>query len=99
MTLAELLRGLEHVDNDLTIYASALPMWNPDSEAAALINPDDSAHPITVSGIQMEYLLEVFIAKEILEDWQDWRGGKVLSAEEMCEVVIYYATHDAFMPQ
>jgi hypothetical protein len=61
-------------------------------------NTDDPIQPISVDGVQLEYLLEVFIAKEILEVWREWHNGQTPSEPQMCDAIIYYAMHDAYLP-
>jgi hypothetical protein len=84
-------------DRELTIYASKDPNWRPESEVILVLDPDDRILPITINGVEFDYLLEPSIAKEVLEVWQEWHGGKTPSPEEMCEAVIYYAERDAYL--
>lgn len=46
----------------------------------------------------MPYLLEVFLAKEVLGVWSQWRNGCIPSSDERCEAVIHYAKNDAYKP-
>lgn len=46
----------------------------------------------------MDYFLEVYITKEVIETWSAWRGGLDPTTSEACEAVIHYATHDAYLP-
>ena len=98
MTLAELIQQLRSLNDELTIYAEASPQWQPASKAVARLNLDNTTQPINVDGVQLEYLLEVFLAKEVIEGWSEWHGGQTPSVEQMCEAVIYYATYDAYLP-
>ena len=46
----------------------------------------------------MSYLLEVSLAKEVVQVWSEWRDGRRPTAIDKCEAVIYYAEHDAYLP-
>ena len=46
----------------------------------------------------MRYLLEVFLAKEVVEVWSKWRNGRNPTALDKCAAVIYYAENDAYLP-
>ncbi len=43
------------------------------------------------------YVLELWIAQEVLEVWSAWRDGRTPSLAEACEAVIYYADNDAYL--
>jgi hypothetical protein len=43
----------------------------------------------------MEYFLEVHIAKEVLEGWERSAGGKELSLQRVCDILLNYAQNDA----
>ena len=45
----------------------------------------------------MSYLLEVFLAKEVVEAWSGGRGGYQPAVKEKCAAVIHYAVNDAFL--
>jgi hypothetical protein len=46
----------------------------------------------------MAYLLEVGLAKEAIRVWSEWRNGATPTSEDRVAAVVYYATHDAYMP-
>jgi hypothetical protein len=46
----------------------------------------------------MLYLLEVSLAREVLEVWTAWRDGRRPTISEACEAIIYYASNDAYLP-
>lgn len=96
MTLAQLLENIESMDDDLTIYAAAEPLWDESSEAVACREPDDASLPTEATG--MTYLLEVSIAKEVVKVWSEWRNHRTPSASQKCEAVIYYAYNDSYLP-
>lgn len=95
-TLAELSRKIETLDDDLIIYAEANPAWSGNS--AATVGPSNVDIEQLTKFKGMPYFLEVWLAKEVLEVWQDWRNGQVPTEQEALEALIYYATFDGYMP-
>jgi hypothetical protein len=97
MTLIELIERIDSIDDELTIYAEKNPAWSANSLAVVCPEPEDGRGvPDAARG--MSYLLEVFLAKEVIEDWGEGRGGRGATAQDKCEAVIYYAEHDAYLP-
>ena len=96
MTLIELIDQLDSIDDDLAIYAVKNPDWSADSLAVVCPEPEDGSVPDEARG--MSYLLEVFLAKEVIEDWGEGRGGRGATAQDQCEAIIYYAENDAYLP-
>jgi hypothetical protein len=95
-TLNLLVRELDHVDDDLTIYTEGGSCAGPDAPAVAALEPEDGTVPQLADGL--DYLLEVFIAKEVVEVWSQWRGGRRPTPAEALRAIVYYAKHDAFEP-
>ena len=87
---------LGSLDDDLTIYAAKNPSWSMESLAVACPEPEDGSLPNEAQG--MSYLLEVFLAKEAVQVWSEWRGGREPSVADKCVAVIYYAENDAYLP-
>jgi hypothetical protein len=96
MTLAELISDLENLDDDLTVYIAADSEWNASSVAVVCLEPEDGSLPPDASG--MEYFLEVYLAKQVLDIWQKWREGRPPTLQKKCEAIIYYAKNDAYLP-
>ena len=96
MTLADLMEQLDSLDDDLTIYAEKNPDWSVNSLAVVLPEPDEGGVPDEARG--MSYLLEVFLAKEVVEVWSGGRAGRKPTVRDKCEAVIHYAEHDAYLP-
>jgi len=44
------------------------------------------------------YLLEVSLARGVLDVWASWRNGKQPTPEQAARAVIYYSQHDAYEP-
>lgn len=91
MRLGDLDDG-DRFEVGLSIYART--PWRPDSEAVALREEgvESFRHP------GFRYLLEVAIARDVLEVWSSWREGRAPDAEEAAAAVIHYAENDAYQP-
>lgn len=93
LTLREALASIEDLDEEATIYV-ARP-WDPASTTAIAIEGEETANRAIDEGLA--YFLEVSIAKEVIEVWGEWRGGRVPTSDERCEAVIHYAVNDAYL--
>jgi hypothetical protein len=98
MKLIELLDKLELLDDSFTIYADPIPEWTETSAAIACLGLEDGSLPEAIEAAGLKYLLEVNLAKEVLEVWRAWREGKEPSPTEKCQAIIYYAKHDSYLP-
>lgn len=96
MMVSDVLTNLSAYDDDLTIYAVTDPEWTACSEAIVARELDDGSIPQEAAGLQ--YFIEVYLAKDVLRVWSDWRAGTTPTAEQACEAVIYYAVNDAYLP-
>ncbi len=94
MSLRELVDSLNQLDPEFTIYAKR--DWSENSPAIACLAPDDSTLPAAAA--DMDYLLEVYLAQEVVEVWKQWSGGKVPSSSEKCAAIIYYGMNDSYVP-
>lgn len=92
MTLSEVLQRLYEFDSEMTIYAAGGADATLTSSAVVAEEPADGGVPEEARGL--DYLLEVFLAREVLEDWQRFRGGE-LSLDEAHRVIVHYARYDA----
>jgi hypothetical protein len=93
MTLREIVERLELLDDELTIYAEGGPDARPSSEAVVAMMPEDGSPPEAAG--EFDYLLEIFLACEVLEEWCNYHGLASLSTDEKCELILHYAKHDA----
>jgi len=95
MTLFEAIRDLDSLDEESTIYAAE--PWTADSQAIVMPQPDDGRLPDEARKLGFEYFLEVWIAREVLQDWVEWVES--LNAKPTlqmkCARVIEYAVNDA----
>jgi hypothetical protein len=92
MTLSELLDKLDGQDDEATIFVDRSAALNANS-SAVVVNSDMGSPPDWMSN-----LLEVYLAKEVLEVWAKWHDGRQPSLMEKCRAVIWYAEHDAYLP-
>lgn len=90
-TLGGVVADIGAVPDDLTIYAAG---EDAGPATAVVLHDQDTGDPPA----NTRYLLEVVIAKEVLEVWSEWRDGRRPSLPEACEAVLHYASHDAYLP-
>lgn len=96
MKLIDIANELESLDDNYVITCSGKPNWSPDS-SASLVLVEEFSEPSNDVFIP-NYFLEVFIAKEVLDVWKNWRNERIPTADERCEALIYYAKNDAYIP-
>jgi hypothetical protein len=92
MTLLDFVQSLEDLDGDLTLYARK--PWTEASPAVAEVEPQDGALPEAAIREELAYFLEVSIAREFVQDWEQWLQAKP-SATQRCARLIEYAKNDA----
>lgn len=92
MTLLEITEKLDEMDREQTIYAAE--PWSPYSAAVVAEEPQRGGVPTVASERGMSYFLEVFIARDFLDDWQA-ASRKKFSTQERCQRLIDYAINDA----
>jgi hypothetical protein len=101
-TLIEVIDRLDEVDDSdryasPVIFAEGGPDASPSArtvvcpgdEEGTLICPQDPA---------LSEVLMVQLAKEAIEVWSAWRGGKKPSRQDKFAAVMFYSQHDAFIP-
>ncbi|MCE9595611.1 MAG: hypothetical protein K8S98_15595 [Planctomycetes bacterium] len=92
-TLLEIVERLGDVDDDLVIHA-AKPSSMESSAVSFPIAPFQPGVPDALDRDGLSYFIEVFFAREFLEDW-DTALQLRPSARARCERLIRYATDDA----
>lgn len=92
MTLLKVIRELDFLDKESTIYA-AMP-WTENSVALVLPEPESGGVPQEADELELKYFIEVFIAHEFLTDWEA-NLDIIPTIHEKCERLIHYATNDA----
>lgn len=69
----------------------------PQDRAAICQVDEDGSFPCRDAPSLREVLM-VHLAREAIEVWSEWRGGKIPNPREKYEAVIFYARHDAYQP-
>jgi hypothetical protein len=90
MTLIEAVRQIEDFDDELTIYARQ--PWTHAAEVRLAVEDSEEERQARKEGFQ--YFLEVFVAREFLEDWIPTQR-RVPTDTQTCERLIAYAINDA----
>jgi hypothetical protein len=92
-SLAEIVDQLEGFDSDAVIFAEE--PWQGDTRAMVVAADQDESMAEQQGLI---YLLEVDLAREVLEVWSAWRNDRQPSLVDAVAAILYYAERDAFMP-
>ena len=92
MKLLEAVLDLETLDEESTIYAAE--PWAEGSTVVIEREPANGGLPEEATKLGLKYFLEVFIARDFLEDWTANLGDEP-SLSEKCKRLIYYAINDA----
>ena len=92
MKLLEVIASLSRFDSEDTIYATE--PWTADSEVMVMREPDAGGVPQAAAKQGMTYFIEIFIARDFLDGWQQ-NEKQPLSLEEQCAGLIHYAIYDA----
>ena len=92
MNLLEAVRDLETLDEESTIYA--VEPWTESSAVVVEREPETGGVPENAQKLGMKYFLEIFIARDFLEDWTASLDAEPSLAEK-CARLIDYAIHDA----
>jgi hypothetical protein len=90
LTLRDVVERLDTFGDDQTIYAESP---TPSARAAVATERDDGS-----PAPGLEYLLEIAAAREAIDVWRAWRGGRQPSLDDKLEAVLYYARNDAWLP-
>ena len=93
MRLIEIFEeAVEQGDDDTTFYVEW--PWAPDAEAILVSPSPDTTEPVERDGRSYDYFLEVFIAREVIEDFAATEGESA-SRLRRCKRLILYAETDA----
>ena len=92
MDLLTIVECLSDLDDDLTIYARK--PWSLSSQAMVALEPEDGSCPEAARMGDLEYFIEVFIARDFLQDWAS-SSREEHSPAVQCERLIKYALTDA----
>jgi hypothetical protein len=92
VTLIELIRDLDSLDEGSTIYAAE--PWAENSKAILGPEPEAGGLPTQAAKLGLKYFLEVFIAQDLLEGWTANLDAEP-TLQEKCARIIKYAITDA----
>jgi len=92
MTLLDVIRDLESFDNEGIICATK--PWTESSQAIVVVEPQARRIPAEAEKLGMNYLLDVFIAREFLNDWIANLNIEP-TLQQKCARIIKYAITDA----
>ena len=92
--LINVIAQLENLSDKLTIYAARNPVWTSESRAIVRTSLEDEPITLELGSEEVEYFLEVSIAKEVIQGWKTNVSTKP-SPQEICEMLIHYAEYDA----
>jgi hypothetical protein len=92
MRLIEAIRDLNALDEQGTIYASE--PWVENSEAIVAREAESGELPAEAERLGLSYFLEVFIARNFVEDWIAGLSTQP-TLEQKCARLIKYAVTDA----
>jgi len=105
MDIREAIAALHEFHENDTLFAERIAgHFRPESRVVALKLSDyEAERPVSeVAAARApgtDYLLEVHIAREVIEGWRFNHGGAAPTLEEAVECVIYYAENDAYPEQ
>ncbi|WP_158717312.1 DUF7716 domain-containing protein [Streptomyces sp. NRRL F-4474] len=93
LTLESVLRSINEIDDELIIYV-------PQAGHLSLTSNVELLSLASVENVDpnLRYLLEVQLAKDVIETWSEWRNGTVPTVEEMFAAISYYAEWDSYIP-
>jgi hypothetical protein len=91
MKLIQLIRNLDALDEQSTIYASQ--PWSDSSEAIAAYEPETRGIPAEAEELDLKYFLEVFIARNLVQGWAA-ACPTLPTVHQTCARLIEYAIND-----
>lgn len=98
MTLKEAVDLLKtFFDEDALDVERTHSEWRADSLTFVVEEPKDGALTQIIDGVEVTYVLPVFLAREVLEVWRKWRNQKEPTGDEKTEAIIHYAQYDAHL--
>lgn len=92
MKLIEVIRDLNSLDDDGIIFAAEPRTEN--SETAVAHEPESGDLPAEAERLNLKYLLEVLVAREVLQGWMANLDVQP-SPQQQCARLIRYAILDA----
>jgi len=100
MTLRDAVAQLELLPDEHTIYATRINgQWLAGSTAFVREPPDDDRIQQVFDSMGTEYLLEVWLAKEVAQVYREHHQRPEPTVEETMDAIVYYAEHDSYLPR
>jgi len=96
MKLINLLENIEKIDENSSIYMKSTEKIREDADV--IIIPIDLVPNSGKTLVGLQYLLEVYILKEVLDVWKNWRNGKEPTIRDKLNAIEYFVEHDAYLP-
>jgi hypothetical protein len=99
-TLIDVIDRLDTVDDSdrlasLVVYAEGGADATASARAAVCAGDDNLSCP---QDPRLSEVLMVRLAKDAIEVWSEWRGGRIPNAQEKLEAVLFYSRNDAYLP-
>lgn len=94
--LGEVLTHLSTYMSSSFILVPSGTTLTPETPTIVVPIPEDPNEDVGIPGF--EYLIEVFVAKDVLETWSSWRSGAIPNPGEAIQAIQYYQENDAFLP-
>ncbi len=92
MKLIDVVKNLKILDSELTIYAKQ--PWGVTSYCEVALEPEDGSYPEVFERKDLEYFIEIFIADEFVDGWNEG-FSHTPTVEEQTSRLIQYAENDA----
>jgi hypothetical protein len=101
-TLLAVIESLDRLEDGdrfspLIIYAENGPDAAPGARAMVCPGDEEGSLACPLDSSLTEVLM-VSLAKEAIEVWSSWRGGRSPTAGEKFDAVMFYARTDAYLP-
>ncbi|WP_081366953.1 hypothetical protein [Citrobacter freundii] len=90
--LIDVTKNISSYDEEMTIYARK--PWTLSSEVVVAFESENGEPPENIKQLGLEYFLEVFLAKDLIETLRS-SNKSVQGPNEICQRVIDYAINDA----
>jgi hypothetical protein len=90
MNILDVVKNINHFSDEHTIYA--VRPWTLHSEAVVMEEPEEDLIPEQLRNTDMEYFLEIYLVREIIEDIAD--DKKYSTIEAKTQRIIEYAIND-----
>lgn len=97
MTISDVILNLNAYEEESYILVPTSGKLTGETPVVIVPIPEeDPDADLGVSGF--DYFIGVFLAKDILETWQQWRQGRIPTGDEAIEAIQYYKEHDTYLP-